>query len=118
MTFKYRQTALAATSHCLNVHMSPMRQLGPLSAGTRVFHPVEMVVGQILSLPLMPAYVDPRPDPLWLGMRVVPPAIDDDKRMPMREWMAGLGATLGRQVGDAADALGRAVMLSIRRRVG
>lgn len=72
MTY-YRATALAATQHCLDVHMRAMRFPGPVQKVHRIMQPIELTIGTMLSLPELPAQIEEFPDPLWLGIRLVPP---------------------------------------------
>lgn len=111
---RYRITALAATQACMNVYMRPHERRGPVPPPVYHFHPVEMAVGQILSLPLFPADIDPQPHPLWLGVQLLPPVekveLKDDystteTRMTMRSWMRQVAQQVNPELGDAANAL-------------
>lgn len=68
---RYRLVALAATRHCLDVYMRHMVALGPVQKAYRQMQPIEITVGALLSLPLYPARIPERPDPLWLGIKLV-----------------------------------------------
>lgn len=121
MNTRYSLLAVAATSHCLDIYMSPMRKLGPIRPAQRILHPVELAVGSVLSIPLLPAAIDMNPDPLWLGLALLPARLtgDDGKpaRQTMRQYMAGVSERLElRDMGDGAGALGKSVMSQIRRR--
>lgn len=112
MNTRYSLLAVAATSHCLDVYMRPMHKLGPIRPAQRVLHPVELAVGSVLSIPLLPADIDMNPHPLWLGLALVPP-----RRQTMREYMGQVATRLGlRDMGDAAGVLGKSVMSQIVRR--
>lgn len=114
---RYRITALAATQACMNIYMRPHQRRGPVPAPTYHFHPVEMAVGQILSMPLFPADIDPQPHPLWLGVQLLPPldglpkqeaeppAEPVVRRMTMRSWMRQVAQQVNPELGDAANAL-------------
>lgn len=114
---RYRITALAATQACMNIYMRPHRRFGPVPAPTYNLHPVEIVVGQILSLPVFPAQIEERPHPLWLGLTLLPPWDETPKppvnettepapqRMDMRSWMRQVAQQVNPELGDAAHAL-------------
>lgn len=120
---RYKGMAVVCAIACLEVYNAARRPKGPL-AREYVFHPVEVAVAQILTLPLFPADIDPSPHPLWLGWRVVPPlALDSHiseaitgraKRIPIKDWMAQLARRLGMELGDAADELRGAVEKCVR----
>jgi hypothetical protein len=115
--FRYRVTALLATELCMDIHMRPHRKLGPVPPPVYHFHPVEVVIGQYLSLPLFPARIEERPDPLGLGIELLPPwdetprpPVDETtepapRRMDMRSWMRQVAQQLNPELGDAAHAL-------------
>lgn len=120
---RYRMVAVACTLCCLELYNGSRRPKGPV-AREYVFHPVEVSIAQILSMPLFPADIDMAPHPLWCGWRVVPPLAPDSslhlavlgqvKRIPMKDWMAQLARRLGMELGDAADQLRGAVEGCVR----
>lgn len=79
--FRYARVPMACTSHCIELYMRPHAQLGPVQKRTRLLSQMDLLLGQMLSIPDLPATIDEDPDPLWLGIRLVPPlAPPDDPR--------------------------------------
>lgn len=111
---RYSLLALAATKTCLDVYTRPLRKLGPIPPPNYVFHPVDIAVGQLMALPLLPAQVDLHPHPLWLGWELLPPEPWWSERIPpdtapspkaLAPWLAMVADEIGQAAGDAAQAL-------------
>lgn len=123
MSLHYRAVAVACTLSCLELYNRARRPKGPV-AREFVFHPVEVSIAQILSMPLFPAEIEEMPHPLWCGWRVMPPLAPDSqiaeaitgqaRRIPMRDWLAQLARRLGMELGDAADEVRGAVERCVR----
>jgi hypothetical protein len=63
-------TAAVAATYCQSIAVDAARAAAP---SARYWHPVEIAIGTILSLPPMPADIPAHPHPLWLGWRFTPP---------------------------------------------
>ena len=116
--FRYAPLAVAATKVCLDVYMRPLRKLGPVPPPSYVFHAVDVVVGQLMALPLLPAQVEWCPHPLWLGWELIPPLPGWGDDMPpdavpspaaLTPWLAQVAGELRMPAGDAAHALEKTI---------